>query len=123
VKTAVATSSTTKAAEKKLADTGIGKYFKAVVCGDQVAQSKPHPDIFIKAGKSINANMSLSIGLEDSVNGVKSAHAAGLNVIQIPNIVPPSVEVSQLGVRVCDSMLDVLELIKDRDVQAWRNTG
>lgn len=112
VKTAVATSSTTQAANKKLADTEIRDFFHAVVCGDQVSNSKPHPDIYLKAGQSIKADMSSSIGLEDSVNGVKSAHAAGLNVIQIPNVVPPSDELRALGITVCDSMHDVLQLLK-----------
>ncbi|MEM7257052.1 MAG: HAD family phosphatase [Pseudomonadota bacterium] len=112
VKTAVATSSTTSAAEKKLRDTEIRDFFHAVVCGDQVENSKPHPDIYLKAGQSINADMSRSIGLEDSVNGVKSAHAAGLNVIQVPNVVPPSDELLALGVTVCDSMNDVLTLLQ-----------
>lgn len=112
VKTAVATSSTTAAAERKLTDTGISNYFMTVVCGDQVERSKPHPDIYLKAGKAINANMENSIGLEDSVNGVKSAHAAGLKVIQIPNVVPPAPELSQLGITVCDSMHDVLNLLE-----------
>lgn len=115
IKTAVATSSTTHAAEKKLNDTGIRDYFQAVVCGDQVSRSKPYPDIYLKAGMSVKADMSLSIGLEDSVNGVRSAHAAGLNVIQIPNIVPTTDEVQALGVRVCDSMHDVLRLLQSGD--------
>ncbi len=112
VKTAVATSSGSQAAEQKLTDTGIRDYFATVTCGDHVTNSKPDPEIYLKAGKSIGADMSRSIGLEDSANGVKSAHAAGLNVIQIPNIVPSSQELLALGVRVCDSMYDVLKLMQ-----------
>lgn len=112
VKTAVATSSATSAAEKKLSDAGISEYFMSVVCGDQVRNSKPHPDIYLQAGKSINASMSHSIGLEDSVNGAKSAHSAGLNVIQVPNIVPAAKELHDLGITVCNSMNEVLSLLK-----------
>ena len=61
--------------------------------------------------------MAKSVGLEDSENGVKSATAAGLNVIQIPNLVPPSEELLKLGHRVCDSMYDVLALLKDDTIQ------
>ena len=112
IKCAVATSSTTAAAQKKLADADIYDYFQTVTCGDQVSISKPHPEIYLKAGASVNADMTRSYGLEDSANGVKSAHAAGLNVIQIPNLVPPSDDLLQLGHRVCESMFDVLEIIK-----------
>ncbi len=117
IKCAVATSSTTAAGEQKIIDAGIRDYFLTITCGDQVAISKPHPEIYQKAGASVNADMSKSIGLEDSANGVKSATAAGLNVIQIPNLVPPSDELLKLGHRVCDSMYDVLALLKDDTVQ------
>ena len=117
IKCAVATSSTTPAAEQKIGDAGIRDYFLTITCGDQVAISKPHPEIYQKAGASVNADMSKSIGLEDSANGVKSATDAGLNVIQIPNLVPPSEELLKLGHRVCDSMHDVLALLKDDSVQ------
>ena len=112
IKLAVATSSTSDAAEKKLKDTDIREFFSTVTCGDQVERSKPHPDIYLKAGASVGADMSASIGLEDSVNGVKAAHGAGLNVIHVPNVVPPSKELSDMGVKVCDSMHDVLNLIR-----------
>jgi len=100
IKCAVATSSTTTAGEKKIADAGIRDYFLTITCGDQVEISKPHPEIYRKAGASVNADMAKSIGLEDSENGVKSATAAGLNVIQIPNLVPPSEELLKLGHRI-----------------------
>jgi len=113
IKRAVATSSTTPAGEKKLVDAGIRDIFTTVICGDQVPRSKPHPDIYLKAGDAIGADMSRSLGLEDSANGVRAAHAAGLQVIQIPDRAPPTPELLQLGHRVCDSMSDVLDLIKN----------
>ena len=112
IKTAVATSSTTDAAHKKLTETGILSYFDSVTCGDQVSRSKPHPDIYLHAGEKINAQMATSIGLEDSANGVRAAHAAGLNVIQVPNVVEPTQDILELGVDVCESMHDVLEMMQ-----------
>ncbi len=117
IKCAVATSSTTTAGEKKIADAGIRDYFLTITCGDQVAISKPHPEIFEKAGASVNADMSRSVGLEDSANGVRAAHGAGLYVIQVPNLVPPTEELLSLGHHVCDSMYDVLELLKNDALQ------
>ena len=70
------------------------------------------PDIYLKAGEAIGANMSRSLGLEDSANGVRAAHAAGLQVIQIPDRAPPTPELLQLGHRVFDNMNEVLELVK-----------
>jgi len=116
IKCAVATSSTTSAGEKKLVDAGIRDFFQSVTCGDQVARSKPNPDIFLKAGESIGADMSRSIGLEDSPNGVRAAHAAGLHVIQIPNLVPPAPDLLQLGHHVCESMHHALELMRSGEI-------
>lgn len=113
IKRAVATSSRTPDGEKKLLDAGIRDYFATVICGDQVERSKPHPDIYLKAGEAIGADMSRSLGLEDSANGVRAAHAAGLHVIQIPDRAPPTPDLLTLGHRVCDSMSDVLELVKN----------
>jgi HAD superfamily hydrolase (TIGR01509 family) len=112
VKTAVATSSGSSAAEKKLRDTGIRDFFQSVVCGDQVSQSKPHPEIYLKAGASIGADMSRSVGLEDSLNGVKAAAAAGLKVFHVPNIVPLAPTPVATGVQVCGSMHEVLAILQ-----------
>lgn len=112
IKCAVATSSATDAGHKKIKDAGLRDYFLTITCGDQVAISKPHPEIYQKAGASVKADMSRSYGLEDSANGVKAAHGAGLNVIQIPNLVQPSAELLTLGHKVCNSMYDVLEMLQ-----------
>ncbi|OED37277.1 hypothetical protein AB833_24295 [Chromatiales bacterium (ex Bugula neritina AB1)] len=112
IKCAVATSTGTAAAEKKLVDAGIRDFFLTVTCGDQVTHSKPHPEIYIKAGQSIGADISRSIGMEDSPNGVRSALGAGLSVIQIPNLVQPDPDLLALGHRVCASMREVIELME-----------
>ncbi len=113
IKCAVATSSGTDAAAQKIADAGIAEFFLTVTCGDQVENSKPFPEIYLKAGASIDADMSRSIGLEDSENGVKAAHAAGLSVIQIPNLVQPSAELLTIGHTVCQDMFEVVSLLQD----------
>ncbi len=112
IKCAVATSSGTVAAEKKLRETGIRDFFQTVTCGDQVARSKPHPDIYLQAVESVGANASCSIGLEDSPNGVRAAVAAGLHVIQVPNLVQPDDHLLTLGHRVCGTMHEVLTLVQ-----------
>jgi len=112
IKCAVATSSGSSAAKRKLEETGISDYFLTVTCGDQVENSKPAPDIYIKAGKSVDADMSKSVGLEDSPNGVRAAIAAGLHVVQIPNLVAPTDELLQLSHQVLGSMHDVFNLLK-----------
>ncbi len=113
IKCAVATSSGTEAAAHKLSDAGIADYFLTVTCGDQVQNSKPFPEIYLKAGASIDADMPRTVALEDSDNGVRAAHAANLTVIQIPNLVPASEELlATTGHTVCKDMFEVLDLLK-----------
>lgn len=109
---AVATSSTRGAAAHKLDGTGIRDYFLTVTTGDDVEFSKPNPEIFLKAAASVNADPTKSLVLEDSENGVKAAVAANTQVIQVPNLVPPSTELMKFGHTVCGNLGDVLVLLK-----------
>ncbi len=108
---AVATSTNTDAATHKLTDAGLIGYFRTLTGGDQVSRSKPAPDIYLHAGRSVNADMSRSLGFEDSPNGVRSALAAGLDVVQIPDLLPPTPELLALGHRVHGSLLEVRNLL------------
>lgn len=112
IKKAVATSSGRQAAEKKLAGNGIDHYFSTVTTGDDVVVSKPNPEIFLKAAASIQVDPQKAWALEDSENGVKASVAAGMSVIQVPNLVQPSSELLQLRHRVMPSMNDVLAFFK-----------
>jgi HAD superfamily hydrolase (TIGR01509 family) len=105
---AVATSTKTTAAEKKLNMAGIFDYFDVVIGGDQVAHSKPAPDIFLKAAADLSCTPSNCIAFEDSPNGVKSAVAAGMTVVQIPDMIKPDGPLLELGHIVLDDISDVL---------------
>ncbi len=74
---AVATSSGGAIARRILINANVYKFFDVLVCGDEVQQGKPHPEIFITAAQKINLEPSECFMLEDSENGIKSAHAAG----------------------------------------------
>ena len=59
----------------------IESYFDKVIDATYVTNSKPHPEIFLKAAESVNAAPLQSIAFEDSVAGVRSAKAAGMKVV------------------------------------------
>jgi len=105
---AVATSTKTTPAESKLKMAGIFDYFDFVVGGDQVSHSKPDPDIFLKAAASLMCDPSSCIAFEDSPNGVRSAVAAGMTVVQIPDMIEPDETLLELGHIVLDEISDVL---------------
>ena len=107
VPAAVATSTVSTRAIQKLQDAGILASFKAVVGGDQVKNSKPHPDIYIKAAEVLGVKPGGCLALEDSENGVRSAVSAGMTVIQIPDMVKPSPALRSLGHIILHSLHDV----------------
>ncbi|KKP59315.1 MAG: HAD-superfamily hydrolase, subfamily IA, variant 3 [Candidatus Gottesmanbacteria bacterium GW2011_GWA1_34_13] len=61
------------------------KYFAVLVTGDEVERGKPYPDIYTKTIQLLDIKPQESVVLEDSINGIFSAHAAGIPVICVPN--------------------------------------
>jgi len=101
---AVATSTAHKTARSKLENAGIMHFFDDLVGGDMVTDSKPHPEIYLKAADAIKTNPRHCLALEDSDNGVRAAHAAGMLVFQVPDMVDPAAEVRALGHEIVDSL-------------------
>lgn len=110
-KTAVVTSTERALALRKLANAGIDRFFDFVLGGDQVARSKPEPDMYLTAVSSLSEVPADCLALEDSDNGVLSACRAGLTVIQVVDLVQPSEEVRALGHRIVKSLDEVTELL------------
>ena len=81
----LATAAARAVAETVLAKTGWTKYFKVVVSADDVARGKPAPDVYLRALDLLGADPRQTAAIEDSANGIRSAHAAQLAVIAIPN--------------------------------------
>ena len=116
VPAAVATSTDTDLACKKLEMAGIYGYFRTITGGDQVANSKPEPDIYLKAAGSIDSEPTHSLALEDSPNGVRAATSAGMQVIQIPDLVQPDEALLELGHQVKPDLLSVRDWLRDGNV-------
>ena len=66
---------------------GVFDHFEHVICSEDVGpgRTKPHPDLFLKALERLGVRNDQAIALEDSPNGVKAAHAAGLFVVAVLN--------------------------------------
>lgn len=78
---AVASSSGAASLERKLKRTGLWPHFAPhVYSADHVAQAKPAPDLFLHAARQLSAAPSACLVIEDSVNGVVAARAAGMEV-------------------------------------------
>jgi beta-phosphoglucomutase-like phosphatase (HAD superfamily) len=110
---AIATSTRYHDAVNALESAGNRDYFKFVIGGDHVTNSKPDPEIYLKTAYKLDVDPKECIVFEDSENGVKSAHAAGMNVIQVPDLAPPSEEIKRLGHRIYDSLEMVIVNFED----------
>lgn len=85
---AVATSSRRESALKKLSMTGLDRYFDTVVTFDCITSPKPAPDPFLEAARRLSLSPARCIAFEDSDTGAASARAAGMTVVQVPDMVP-----------------------------------
>ncbi|HHL42164.1 MAG TPA: HAD family hydrolase [Hellea balneolensis] len=61
------------------------KIFSVVACGDEVPAKKPAPDVYELALRRLALKASECVALEDSENGLASAHAAGLSTVVVPS--------------------------------------
>ena len=111
---AVATSTPNPRATHMLRNSGMLHEFAVVVAGDQVQRSKPLPDIYLRAAELLGVPSEGCLALEDSENGVRSALAAGMTVIQVPDLVEPSDAVRELGHTILGTLEDVREWCSER---------
>jgi HAD superfamily hydrolase (TIGR01509 family) len=68
-----------------LAAAGLTGYFRAAMSTERVPHGKPSPDVYLAVAQLLNAAPARTVAIEDSSNGVRSAHNAGMAVIAIPH--------------------------------------
>jgi HAD superfamily hydrolase (TIGR01509 family) len=108
----LATSTKHASAVKKLKQADLYPYFDVIVGGDQVEKSKPDPEVYQTVSRLLETAPARCLALEDSDNGVLSAHGAGMMVIQIPDLRAPSRKIRDLGHPVLASLDDVRVLFE-----------
>ena len=80
---AVASSSPRERLNRSLSATGLEAYFEFVVAGDEVAQGKPAPDLFLAAAAGLAVEPEICFAVEDTPAGIAAAGAAGMTVIAV----------------------------------------
>jgi HAD superfamily hydrolase (TIGR01509 family) len=109
---AIATSSSHATVAHHLSSHDLTQRFHHVVAhGDYVA-SKPAPDPFLTAAGRLKIDPRNCLALEDSLNGVRSAAAAGMMVVMVPDLIQPTDEIRGLCTFVAASLLDVPGLVR-----------
>jgi HAD superfamily hydrolase (TIGR01509 family) len=64
---------------------GLARFFAATVSSEEVPRGKPAPDVYLAAARAIDVDPAEAVAIEDSTNGIRSAAAAGMLVVAIPN--------------------------------------
>ena len=83
----------------------IKKYFDIMLSAEMMERGKPDPDIYFKTMQGMNVNPQDCIIIEDSYNGIRSAHASGATVVMIPDMLQPDEEIKSM----CDYQFEKLE--------------
>ena len=110
-KLAVASSTRKEVVVSQLEAAGLLDYFDFIVGGEMVENSKPDPEIYIMACKLLQVSPEEAYAIEDSHNGIRSAHAAGMMPIMVPDLLSPNEEMRQKAVAVCDSLTHVIKYL------------
>jgi HAD superfamily hydrolase (TIGR01509 family) len=91
-----------------LSASGLAPLFEAIVSAEEVERGKPAPDVFCEAARRLGVAPEQCAAIEDSGNGIRAAHAAGMRVIAIPNRrYPPPAEALALADIVLDSLAEL----------------
>ena len=112
IKLGLASGTSREKAIKRLNFVNALDYFDVIVCGNEIENGKPAPDIFLKAANLLGANPEECIVFEDSDNGIKSGYNAGMKVIGIPDVKPFSEEIKSMLYAEFDTMDKAIELFK-----------
>lgn len=113
IKVALASSTRSAVVLSQLENARLLPYFDKVVCGDMVSHSKPHPEIFLKACEELCTAPEEAVAIEDSYNGIRSAHAAGMRPIMVPDMAEPDDEMRELAEAILPSLTAVIGYLRD----------
>ena len=81
----LASGSPTEIIKAVLSITGLDQIFEVMIYGDEVKRGKPAPDIYLEALKTLDVAPEVSLGIEDSANGLRSLKAAGMLAVAAPS--------------------------------------
>lgn len=91
---------------------GATEYFTAIVGGDEIKNSKPNPEIFLKTAALMGVNPCDVIVFEDAKNGIIAGHNAGMKVIGVPDFAPFDDEAKSLLFKELDSADKAIKILK-----------
>lgn len=112
----IATSSSHKTVQHHLGAHNLGSRFHHVVASGDYAAGKPAPDPYLMAAERLGADPANCLALEDSHNGVRSAAAAGMMTVMVPDLLEATDEIRAL----CTFVVRDLHAVRSLVVNSWR---
>jgi HAD superfamily hydrolase (TIGR01509 family) len=109
---AIATSSSHRAVESHIGASGIIPRFDAIIAKGDYVNGKPSPDPYLRAAEAIGTPPLYCLALEDSHNGVRAAHAAGMMTVMVPDLLDPTEEMQTLCLHISESLHHVREMLE-----------
>jgi HAD superfamily hydrolase (TIGR01509 family) len=86
----------------------IGDRFETTVSSEEVGRGKPAPDVYLEALRRMEVAPGHAAAIEDSTNGILSAHAAGMLIVCVPNpVFPPRPDALALATVVIGSLAEL----------------
>ena len=113
IKIALATSTSRQTSLINLESAKVEKYFDTLVCGEDVTNGKPDPEVFLTAAKKIGIEPEQCVAFEDSFNGIRSAFAAGMTTVMVPDFIQPTDEILTMVNYLCSDLSNAVEVLKN----------
>ncbi|MBP1946400.1 HAD family hydrolase [Methanobacterium petrolearium] len=113
---AVATSTERERTERLLCSAGVKDKFDIIICGDEVSNGKPEPEIFLAAARKMNCKTDECVVLEDSLNGIIAASKANMIPLLVSDAKKPSKEIEKLTAKTFNSLYEVKNFFKTLDL-------
>lgn len=94
---------------EQLSRAGLIDHFDMIIGGDMIENSKPEPEIYLFACERLGVRPQYTLAVEDSLNGIISAHRAGMIPVLVPDILEPTKEMLSMAYTKADSLCEVLD--------------
>lgn len=116
IKMAVATTTRRDLTEQRLKKIGVYDRFEYVLCGDEVTNRKPDPEIYLSVLKRMDTDARNALVLEDSVVGVEAAYRAGIDCIQVPDLIAPTEVQKEQTICIVKDLMEARDYIKENRI-------
>ena len=109
----IVTASSLSRAERHMRDAHLPWDASRLISTKSVGRGKPYPDVYLEAVRTAKLKPEEVLAVEDSPNGIKSAHAAGCLAVMIPDLTEATEEDKSLCYRICSDLDELWEMIKE----------